>query len=359
VRHTHIRLPPAGRFVHGWFQFGLTFEAYPLAVSPENLCGATREGKALEITLPPGSYLLVLEKPGFAAARLPVVVPRSREIGPVRLVPSSDVPPSFTYVPEGVAAAGGDPKATDSLDRGEHLVAGFFIGRFEVTQGEWLEFANGPEVLARTDRETGMARASLEILVRSPGRLEHYRIVPRRSEKPLVLLWSFDPDAGAWNYSRRDLPAFDISHHAALEYTAWRTARERREGKPWTYGLPTDLEWERAARGEDRRYHVWGDYLVWSFSASRPGNFKRSLPEVGVSPFDESVFGVRDLAGSVLEHTSDHTLAGEEFRSWRGGHYQSPDDYLFRCARRNGLPAGQNYRHFGLRLAADLLPAGD
>jgi formylglycine-generating enzyme required for sulfatase activity len=333
----------ADRYAHAFLQFGFTFAAYPLQLSERNLCGVTGAAP-LDVTLPAGSYLLLFTKHGCADARLPVTVPRETRDAAIRLFRTDQVPPGFIYVPEGFLAAGDDPVALDKVDRGRYPVRGFFISRFEVTQTEWLEFANDSQMLARTNHKTREARADPEVLRESGSNRREFRIVPA--------MWRLDAAKGSWQLHREDWPAYDASYHAALEYVQWRTRKERAEGKPWTYRLPSDIEWERAARGEDGRYHVWGDYLVWSHCVSLRGNFRRTLLDVGASPADESVFGVRDMAGSVAELTSDRTSGS--FVSYRGGFYDSPDDYTFRAATRYGVLPDVTWSRLGIRLVVDL-----
>ncbi|MEM7261287.1 MAG: SUMF1/EgtB/PvdO family nonheme iron enzyme, partial [Planctomycetota bacterium] len=49
-------------------------------------------------------------------------------------------------------------------------------------------------------------------------------------------------------------PIFSVTYDDAEAYCAWRSERDGRQ-----YGLPTDEEWEKAARGTDGRLFPWGD----------------------------------------------------------------------------------------------------
>ena len=100
---------------------------------------------------------------------------------------------------------------------------------------------------------------------------------------------------------------------------------------------------------------MWGLHPVWSFcrclKAVRPDR-KKTPAVVGSSPFDESVHGIRDLAGSVDEYTTDRTSTRYRYISRRGGNWDTSDDYCFRAANRNGyLPWGSG-RGTGFRLVA-------
>ncbi|MCZ6793123.1 MAG: SUMF1/EgtB/PvdO family nonheme iron enzyme [Planctomycetota bacterium] len=333
---------------------GLTFAGYPLEFLDGASLGQTTADGVLEVTLPRGSYLFVLRREGFVPVRYPVSVPSETRRFEVRLLPEEDIPEGFVYIPKGPFSSGGDRDAYLSLDRQDVEVEDFFIGEHEVTIGEYLEFIK--YISSRID-EDGWAEPlsdwdSPELKPYLSSELvknRRIRVIPRYRGRDYIRKVDGEWRAGV----NLDFPVLAVSVLASMDYALW--LGRKHDGR-WRFRLPRDLEWEKAARGVDRRTFVWGDYLLLTFCRSQKSTYPemgREREYIGLYPFDESVYGVRDLAGSMQEPTSELV---EEFRLsvMRGGEWSTVDDRDFRIATRNRQRPENIFGTVGLRLAADL-----
>jgi formylglycine-generating enzyme required for sulfatase activity len=158
------------------------------------------------------------------------------------------------YVPPGEVVLGAEGATSAPDQRPEQLVTlsyGFWIGRTEVTWGQYLAFS-------------------------------------RRASHPVP------PDPPWW--IDQEHPVVNVSWEDARAFCRWAGVR-----------LPRELEWEHAARGHDGRVWPWGteepgaDRLSWF---GRPGGGRETLP-VDAFPEGASPFGVLGMAGNVSEWIAD------------------------------------------------------
>ena len=131
-------------------------------------------------------------------------------------------------------------------------------------------------------------------------------------------------------------PVVHVSWFSAVAYTQWLA---QKTDLPWR--LPLELEWEKAARGVDRRSFPWGDEFDSSFCVMMDSHIgSPEIQAVDFNQFDRSVYGVNSCAGNTREWCLDLFRADElpiennrayfptekellapGFRSSRGGSY--------------------------------------
>jgi formylglycine-generating enzyme required for sulfatase activity len=177
---------------------------------------------------------------------------------------------------------------------------------------------------------------------------------------------------------RADHPVVLVNWHHALAFAQWHG-----------FGLPSEAEWEKAARGPDGRRYPWGN--EWSLANTReywgPPRVRSGIPLIGAwqkraettpvgqfSPQGDSPYGCADMAGNVREWTrnlwgpssfpypyvpgdgrEDLEVPSQGFRMLRGGAF-GDNSRLARCASRYWLVPDDWYVGIGFRVVLSPFP---
>jgi formylglycine-generating enzyme required for sulfatase activity len=240
-------------------------------------------------------------------------------------------------VPEGNFIRGADDDATDQRPRSTVWVSTFFMDTHEVTNAKWKEC-----VAAGKCRKTaGPARGS-----------------------------------GYVHFSGPNQPIVGVSWFDARDYCAWKGRR-----------LPTEAEWEKAARGPDGNVYSWGNEKATCERAILEENGKKGCghgkpPKWGTADVGSKAagaYGLFDMAGNSWEWVQDwytksyaacgkacegrdpkgpcdgaDTCDGFRHRSVRGGSWWWPWKQSRGAWRRAHLPGNKPFHHFGFRCAASV-----
>jgi formylglycine-generating enzyme required for sulfatase activity len=160
-----------------------------------------------------------------------------------------------------------------------------------------------------------------------------------------------DPARPGWNHQNH--PRETVSWYEAVAFSRWLDARLRTPRNlpaGWEVRLPTEQEWEKAARGTDGREFPWGNFNAGRTNINE--QFKNAGPHylgqtsaVGIYPQGASPCGALDMAGNVWEWClnkyagpADASLAGEEDRVLRGGSWFDVRDLAHCAFRSRSLP---------------------
>ena len=172
--------------------------------------------------------------------------------GAGEVAPTQPLPGEMVLIPAGEFIMGSDLERTPPLEVPEHTVdvPSYYIDVYEVTHGEWIRF------LTESDYE------------------------PKGDWRRF------------YSIGKEDFPVGNITWEDAKTYC--EAAGKR---------LPTEAEWEKAARGTDGLKYPWGE--VWESKANTEENGTRNNIEVGEMPEDKSPFGIYDMMGNAQEWTAN------------------------------------------------------
>ena len=188
--------------------------------------------------------------------------------------PAPSAPPGMVYIPGGTFTMGRD-NALNPEETPAHsvTVAPFYIDKEPVTQAQYSGF------------------------------------IQKSKGEPATYLDS----QAAW-------PATNISWQDAQGYCGWVTPGGR---------LPTEAEWEFAARGTDGRLYPWGNSFSSALANSLEGGLDHPEP-VGIRPKNASPFGVLDMSGNVWQWCSDDYKPYDPFASLSSSHIIPEDAKVIR-----------------------------
>ena len=230
------------------------------------------------------------------------------------------------------------------------IVDAFYIGKYETTNGEWKKFRDDP----------GYDDAKFW-----PG--------GKPAPKDQIPYWTQANNHGGATPDSDDYPVLGVNWDSAVAYCNWLSAKTGKK-----YRLPTEAEWEKAARGTDQRRYPWGNEIDHSY-ANYVGSAKFDTG-MKVGTFDgqkhgelqthsgASPYGAIDMGGNVMEWCSDwysrdyYSVSPKKnpkgpatgaYRVVRGGSFFLEAFDLRTYARSAAWPSFQSHRMIGFRAARE------
>jgi formylglycine-generating enzyme required for sulfatase activity len=259
-----------------------------------------------------------------------------------------DVLPQLALVPAGEFLMGSDDAEEDERPVHKVQIDDFLIGVQPITNAEYALFV----------RDTGhRAPAVYEIpLVASVGGIDRERVF-RQTAVPYEWVAS-EPSP-----ERRNHPVSLVRYDDASAYCAWLAAVTGR-----AFRLPTEAEWEKAARGgEESKRYPWGDRLDRAMANFLHDPSARAASgTTACQSFAANGYGLFDMAGNVWEWVQDwysptyYAVAPErnpmgpargQLRVLRGGGWLAADARMLTCSHRHKVPPDTYSYGIGFRVA--------
>jgi formylglycine-generating enzyme required for sulfatase activity len=311
------------------------------------------------LTLPPGSLVLSFESPGRPATPLPVLLSPGETLRQKIILPvDRSTSPGMIYVPSGrflFGSADGNELRRGFLKTApihEVQTEAYYVGRYEVTFGEWIEFLDEiptEERRRRTPRSIS-PQSSLILSEIGPKRWRLALTPTTRTytaETDQLLRYEHRTKRAEQDWTK--FPVSAVSYEDAVAYATWLDRTGRVPGAR----LCDEYEWERAARGADTRTYPGGDTLD-SDDANIDETYGRDPlafgpDEVGSHPASRSAIGADDMAGNVWEWTRSIEPVNTSVQRGGGWYFAAINA---RCVNREYSEPTLRSVHLGVRVCA-------
>lgn len=301
-------------------------------------------------------------------------------------------PPGMVWIPGGEFRMGGDDQHATPAEQPVHrvYVDGFFMDARTVTNAQFRAFVEATGYITIAERAPDVAELMHQLPPGSPPpdptTLVPGSLVFKSTGQPVDLRdwsqwWAWTPGAD-WRHpsgrgdsiiGRDNYPVVHVAWDDAVAYAQWAGGR-----------LPTEAEWEFAARGGDHRTtHAWGDEPIdpehpqaHIYTGEFPSHAAAPKP---VGSHAATRFGLYDMAGNVWQWTSDWyrpdtyrrdaalgtvrnprgpaaslnpATEGQPTRTVRGGSYLCSDTYCrgYRVSARSPGAPDSGTSHTGFRI---------
>lgn len=311
-------------------------------------------------TLPIGSYTLRLISKKQSPVLFPIEIRRQQTWDSVPPNKSHSHPielPNYNpekecYVPAGWFHFGGDSEAVAALPETLAWLDGFIILKHHVQNQDYLQFLNALHQAKQTELALRYAPRDSSVKDDLSGELQY-----GFSQAEGFFLQP-DKDGDIWD---PQWPVCMIDYASAIAYASWLSKKTEKEWR-----LPSELEWEKSARGVDRRSYPWGNGFEATWACMRNSKKGINMPvRITENTVDTSPYGLRHMAGNMCEWTSSQysesgpilnngrellsSVPNNAYRVFKGGSWVNYSNYL-RCASRYRSKESDRFRTIGFRL---------
>jgi formylglycine-generating enzyme required for sulfatase activity len=202
--------------------------------------------------------------------------------------------PSMVLIPAGNYTLGSN-EAADSQPIHQVSLRAFQIDRHEVTNAQYADFLNSLNIRPIQDAAAGqvsdrnLPSEAVALLIEGQEGRQQQPLIALDDEHTRIAIQAgkFVSQSGYETH-----PVTETTWRGSSEFCQWRSAR-----------LPTEAEWEAAARGAEGRIYPWGEDAPTSERAVY-GRNSGQTSAVGTHPTGATPDGIQDLAGNVAEWTS-------------------------------------------------------
>lgn len=237
-----------------------------------------------------------------------------------------------------------DPQSSAAVEKGQHVILPSSVDMVKVPKGPFLYGEEKTRITIDYDYW----------IDQYPVTNEKYRTFIEADGYKNKKYWS--PEGWQWKaknniaspeywndkkWNKPDHPVVGVSYYETEAYATWAGKR-----------LPTEQEWEKAARGEDGRLYSWGEEFDKNKCNSIESGIDHTTP-VGQYPSGVSPYGCYDMAGNVWEWCSSWYDENQNLHVVRGGSWGNAPGTLRASSRTLYAPVNR-LTSLGFRLVQDL-----
>jgi len=164
-------------------------------------------------------------------------------------------------------------------------------------------------------------------------------------DKDSAMPYNWDRQRRTFPEGKAEHPVVLVSLHDARAYAKWAGMQ-----------LPTEQQWEKAARGTDGKDYPWGNGWHENYCNTAESGIGETTPVGQFSPQGDSAFGCVDMAGNVWEWTNSLYKKSSEGRSVRGGSWLFSQNNVSTANRNNIFPEIRLHYH-GFRVVVCRSPS--